>query len=162
MFASLQNKIARREALVGVIGLGYVGLPLVRSFVAAGMRVLGFDSDAAKVARLGHGESYIRSISSEAVSDWQRRKLFEATADPRRLAEPDAILICVPTPLDVARNPDLSYVRATAASIAAQLRPGQLIILESTTYPGTTREIMLPILEQSGLCLLYTSDAADE
>ena len=151
MFASLQERIAKKQALVGVIGLGYVGLPLVRSFVAAGMRVLGFDSDRKKVEKLAKGESYIRTVPAEAIADWQRQKLFEPTDQMARLAEPDAILICVPTPLDAARNPDLSYVESTAAEIAAQLRPGQLVILESTTYPGTTRELVLPLLEKRGL-----------
>lgn len=137
-------------AHVGIIGLGYVGLPLARVFSQAGFSVLGFDTDQAKVERLNRGESYIAHIPPDVVRG-MREQGFEATADFERLSEPDAILICVPTPLTDAREPDLTYVVNSAKAIAARLRPGQLIVLESTTYPTTTRNVMLPILEQSGL-----------
>jgi UDP-N-acetyl-D-glucosamine dehydrogenase len=147
----LSSKIASRSALVGVVGLGYVGLPLVRVFVEADFRVLGFDTDAAKVARLARGESYIGHLPSEWIARAVGDERFSATADMTRLAEPDAILICVPTPLKNGREPDLQFVEATAQQIAATLRPGQLVVLESTTYPGTTRDVVLPILASSGL-----------
>jgi UDP-N-acetyl-D-glucosamine dehydrogenase len=132
---------------VGIIGLGYVGLPLALAFSRNGFRVLGFDLDRAKVERLNRGESYIGHISTEAVGA-MRASRFEATTTFERLDEPDAILICVPTPLTEARDPDLSYVVNSTRAVAAHLRPGQLIVLESTTYPGTTREVVVPILEQ--------------
>ena len=135
---------------VGVIGLGYVGLPLARAFVEKGVPVLGFDVDPAKVARLREGRSYIGHIGSEVVRE-MAAKGFEATTDFGRLGEPDAVLICVPTPLSEARDPDLAYVEASARAVAKALRPGQLVVLESTTYPGTTRDVVLPILSASGL-----------
>lgn len=134
-----------------MIGLGYVGLPLVKAFVAGGFRVLGFDSDTAKIERLRGGESYIASIESEWIGEQLHAKRLDVTHDMRRLAEPDAILICVPTPLTASREPDLSYVESTAQQVAAVLRAGQLIMLESTTYPGTTRDLVLPILEHNQL-----------
>jgi UDP-N-acetyl-D-glucosamine dehydrogenase len=140
-----------RTATIGVIGLGYVGLPLVRSLVGARFRTLGFDVDAAKVERLQAGESYIGHIPAQWIADSVSTGKFEPTADLRRLAEPDAIIICVPTPLTETRDPDLSYVESTARQIARALRPGQLVILESTTYPGTTRDVVLPILAAGGL-----------
>jgi UDP-N-acetyl-D-glucosamine dehydrogenase len=146
----LSSKIASRSALAGIVGLGYVGLPLVRVFVEAGFRVLGFDTDAAKVARLARGASYIGHVPSAWIARAVREERFSATADMTRLAEPDAILICVPTPLKDGREPDLQYVEATTKQIAATLRAGQLIVLESTTYPGTTRDVLLPILNASG------------
>jgi len=149
--SELERRIESRTALVGVVGLGYVGLPLVRVFVDAGFRVLGFDSDAAKVAKLRGGESYIGHLASEWIARSVADERFEATADMARLAEPDAILICVPTPLAEGNKPDLQYIEATTRQIALGLRPGQLVVLESTTYPGTTRKVVLPILESSGL-----------
>jgi len=146
-----KQSFVERRAKVGIVGLGYVGLPLVQAFISAGFRTLGFDTDQSKVDRLQRGESYIGHISSEAVRRWVDAKSFEPTADMRRLTEADAILICVPTPLTDSRDPDLSYVESTAKSVAVTLRPGQLIVLESTTYPGTTRHVVLPILAQSGL-----------
>lgn len=134
-----------------MIGLGYVGLPLVRTFVEAGFTCLGFDLDARKVAKLAAGESYIGHLPSELIASIVQSGKFSATSDMRRMSEADVILICVPTPLSDSRDPDLSYVENTAHSIAKVLRPGQLIVLESTTYPGTTRQIVLPILEASGL-----------
>jgi UDP-N-acetyl-D-glucosamine dehydrogenase len=128
-----------------------VGLPLVRAFVGAGFRTLGFDVDETKVDRLLAGESYIEHISSEWISRCIRQNQFEPTADMKRLAEADVLLICVPTPLSESRDPDLCYVEATTRFIAETLRPGQLVVLESTTYPGTTRDVMLPILAAGGL-----------
>jgi UDP-N-acetyl-D-glucosamine dehydrogenase len=149
-YAVLSARLAEGSAAVGIIGLGYVGLPLARAFSAKGVRVLGFDVDATKVEKLQRGESYIGHIPAEAVRQ-MRGHCFEATCDFARLAEPDAILICVPTPLTEAREPDLTYVINSTRSIAAALRPGQLIVLESTTYPGTTRQVVRPILEAGGL-----------
>jgi UDP-N-acetyl-D-glucosamine dehydrogenase len=148
--AALLAKIEKRTARVGIIGLGYVGLPLARAFALRGFPVLGFDIDAEKVERLQRGESYIGHIPAAVVRE-MRAKRFEATARFERLDEPDAILICVPTPLTEAREPDLTYIVNSARAIADRLRTGQLVVLESTTYPGTTREVVLPILEASGL-----------
>jgi UDP-N-acetyl-D-glucosamine dehydrogenase len=145
--ASLHQKLADKSARVGVIGLGYVGLPLVHALIEAGFRVLGFDIDPKKIERLAAGASYIQHIPSDWIAQWIGEHTFEPTADMHRLGEADAILVCVPTPLNEAREPDLEYVLSTMAAIAARLRPGQLIVLESTTYPGTTREHCLPILE---------------
>jgi UDP-N-acetyl-D-glucosamine dehydrogenase len=139
------------QAKIGVIGLGYVGLPLVRAIVAQGFDGLGFDIDSAKIATLNGGGSYISHIPPETIAAMRASGRFEATDDFARLCEADAILLCVPTPLTRQREPDLSFVVRTTQTIAAHLRPGQLIVLESTTYPGTTREIMRPILEQGGL-----------
>lgn len=136
---------------VGVIGCGYVGLPLGLRFAEAGHRVVGFDTDPNKVSKLNEGQSYIGHIPSTKIQQHVRSKLFSATSDFARLAEMDAVVICVPTPLDQRREPDLSYVEQTARSIQPHLQRGQLIVLESTTYPGTTEELVLPILEQSGL-----------
>ncbi|HEX7448340.1 MAG TPA: NAD(P)-binding domain-containing protein, partial [Pirellulales bacterium] len=149
--AELATAIDRKTARVGVIGLGYVGLPLIRAFVAAGYRTLGFDIDQAKVDRLSAGESYISHIANDWIAECVAQEQFEPTADMRRLAEADTLLICVPTPLSESRDPDLAYVESTARQIAAVLRPGQLVVLESTTYPGTTRDVVLPILEAGGL-----------
>jgi len=148
---ALAAAIADKRAIIGVIGLGYVGLPLALAAAARGFRVLGLDLDATRVAALARGESYIGHIASEEVAAPVRAGRFEATADLARLAEPDALLICVPTPLTLAREPDLSFVEATAGAIARTLRSGQIVVLESTTYPGTTREVLKPRLEASGL-----------
>ena len=147
--ANLQAKIASRQCRVGIIGMGYVGLPLAFAF-SQEFGVLGFDVDAQKVAKLQRGESYIGHIPSDTVRTMRERD-FAATDRFDRLGEADAILICVPTPLTEAREPDLTYVVKSAEAIAARLRPGQLIVLESTTYPGTTRQVVLPILEAGGL-----------
>lgn len=146
----LTSRIRAKSAVVGVIGLGYVGLPLVRTFVEAGFRCLGFDCDQEKVERLRRGESYIAHLPGEWIKSCIDSGRFEPTAEMSRLAEADCILICVPTPLTDSRDPDLSYVEQTARQIAAVLRPGQLIVLESTTYPGTTRDVVLPILASGG------------
>ena len=148
--AALLDRIEARAATVGIIGLGYVGLPLARGFARAGFRVLGFDTDPAKVKSLSRGKSYIGHIDDATIAAMAAAG-FGATADFDRLGEPDAVLICVPTPLTEARDPDLRYVEASARSIAARLRPGQLVVLESTTYPGTTRDVLLPILGRGGL-----------
>ena len=151
--AQLRQAIDDKSARVGIVGLGYVGLPLVRTFAEAGFRCLGFDVDAIKVERLQRGESYIGHIPGAWIAESIAADRFEPAADMRRLAEADAILICVPTPLADNRDPDLTYVEATARQITAVLRPGQLIVLESTTYPGTTRDVVAPILNESGLQL---------
>ena len=148
--ATLIDKIRHRTARVGIIGLGYVGLPLARAFARTGFRVLGFDIDPHKVAKLNAGKSYIKQFPDATIAG-MREKGFEATDRFDRLGEADAVLICVPTPLTDAREPDLRYVEESAHAVAAQLRPGQLVVLESTTYPTTTRGVVLPILERTGL-----------
>lgn len=147
----LAEKIANKTAIVGVIGLGYVGLPLIRAFVRAGFRTMGFDVDQSKVDKLKAGQSYIKHIDSSAIAHLIQEKQFEPTSDMLRLREADCIIICVPTPLNESRDPDLSYIEGTAQSIAAALRPGQLVVLESTTHPTTTRENVLPLLNATGL-----------
>ena len=136
---------------IGIIGCGYVGLPLALRFAEAGHRVLGFDTDPVKVEKLNGGQTYIRHIPAERIQQYASCRHFAATTDFAQLRKVDAVLICVPTPLDERREPDLSYVEQTARSISSNLQRGQLIILESTTYPGTTEDLVLPILEQSGL-----------
>ena len=148
---SLQSKIQDGSAVVGVIGLGYVGLPLLAAFHRAGLRVIGFDIDPAKIDALRRGETYLKHLGPTLVSDMLKTGRFEVTDDFARLGEPDAVISCVPTPLGRHLEPDLSYVERTADDIAKTLRPGQLVVLESTTYPRTTREIMLPRLEAGGL-----------
>ncbi len=148
---ALETALASKTARIAVVGLGYVGLPLIRAFVAAGYRTVGFDVDEEKVERLRAGRSYIGHIPSEWIARCVDEGTFEPTAEMSRLAEADAILICVPTPLNESRDPDLQYIEGTGRHIAAALRPGQLVVLESTTYPGTTRDVLLPILSQSGL-----------
>jgi UDP-N-acetyl-D-glucosamine dehydrogenase len=149
--AALLQKIEQRSAVIGVIGLGYVGLPLALAFADRGMRVLGFDVDPNKQQLLNTGRSYIQHIAAERVAQAVQTQRFSATAEFVRLAECDAIIICVPTPLTETRDPDLSYVAATTRAIKAVLRPGQLIVLESTTYPGTTDELVRETLESTGL-----------
>lgn len=139
------------QPLVGVIGLGYVGLPLCRAFVDGGVRVLGFDIDPEKIAALLRAENYLKHLGPDLAREMLATGLFDATADFSRLREPDAILICVPTPLGRGTDPDLSFVERAGRDIAATLRPGQLVVLESSTYPGTTREVLLPILSAGGL-----------
>ena len=147
----LLARISERTARVGIVGLGYVGLPLALVFEEAGFRVLGFDVDASKVEMLSRGQSYIRHIDQESVAAACAAGRLEATGDFDRIGECDAVLICVPTPLGRHREPDLSFVRSTADEVARRARPGQLIVLESTTYPGTTREEILPRLTERGL-----------
>lgn len=148
---ALRSKLKTQSAQVGVIGLGYVGLPLGLLFARKGFRTTGFDIDTTKIEMLQRGESYIRHLQGAAISEQVEKKHFQPTADFSRLSMMDAIIICVPTPLDAHREPDLTYIRNTAESIGANLRRGQLVVLESTTYPGTTEEVVLPILERSGL-----------
>jgi len=147
----LRDRIERRIARVCVVGLGYVGLPLAETFAWGGYPVLGFDIDDAKVQKLMRGESYIGHICPERIGELLGSGRFEATTDPRRFADADAIIICVPTPLTEAREPDLSYIIGTGATLRGHLRPGQLVVLESTTYPGTTDEVLRPLLEETGL-----------
>jgi UDP-N-acetyl-D-glucosamine dehydrogenase len=150
---ALRARLRDRTCRVGIIGLGYVGLPLARAFADRGLSVLGFDVDPAKVDRLRAGRSYIGHIPDEAIGEMVAHGRFEATDRFERLDEPDAVIICVPTPLSEDRDPDLSYVEASARALAERLRPGQLVVLESTTYPGTTRQVVLPTLERSGLAV---------
>ncbi len=147
----LAKKIENRQALIGIIGLGYVGLPLAHAVHGAGYHILGFDVAAGKVAMFNQGVSPIGSVSSEALSHMTVDGRFQATADFTRLNEPDIILICVPTPLNTHREPDMTYIVNSVEAIAKCLRPGQLVVLESTTYPGTTDEVMRPVLEHGGL-----------
>ncbi|MCC7418830.1 MAG: nucleotide sugar dehydrogenase [Planctomycetaceae bacterium] len=147
----LLDAVENKSAVVGVIGLGYVGLPLIHAFHNAGFRTMGFDVDPHKVEMLKAGKSYIKHIDSAMIGRWLAEKRFEPTADMSRLKEADALLICVPTPLNESRDPDLRYIESTAESIAKSLRPGQLVVLESTTYPTTTRDVVLPILDKTGL-----------
>lgn len=150
-YKSLRQKLADQSAVVGVIGMGYVGLPLVKTFADCGFRCLGFDTDPNKVEKLHRGESYIKHIPSEWIASNVKMGRFSATCDNDRMSEADVLLICVPTPLDGSRDPDLKYVESTAKAISKSLRKGQLVVLESTTYPGTTREVVVPILQKSGL-----------
>ena len=147
-FEPLELKFANHTANVGIIGLGYVGLPLALLFADAGFPVTGFDVDAQKVEKLSRGESYIYRVPSSEIQ-LARTKRFSATADYSDISRMDAILICVPTPLNEQREPDLSFIRNTAEAITPHLRAGQLIVLESTTYPGTTEEVLVPILERN-------------
>ena len=147
----LLNRISTRAAQVGVIGLGYVGLPLAVAIARAGFPVSGFDIEAQKVESLNNGQSYIEAVTSTALAGQVASGRFRATADFAELAVCDVIIICVPTPLTKNREPDLSFVRNTAGIIAKHLRLGQLIVLESTTYPGTTDDVIKPILEETGL-----------
>jgi UDP-N-acetyl-D-glucosamine dehydrogenase len=147
----LKRRIESRLAVVGVVGMGYVGQPLAIAAHQKGFRVIGFDTDSAKVAALNAGSSGIRTIPDEKILAMRHSGRFHASSDAADLAQPDVILVCVPTPLTRYREPDLSFVENTCRALAATLRPGQLICLESTTYPGTTEEVVKPILEESGL-----------
>ena len=149
--AGLFQKIEDRSAVIGVIGLGYVGLPLAIEFCRAGFPMIGFDLDADKVKKINTGKSYIRHIKSSQVKEITSRADSRATTNFKLLPRTDAILICVPTPLNPHREPDMSFIQSTVETISRHLRPGQLIILESTTYPGTTRGLVLRILEEGGL-----------
>ena len=150
---SLLSRIQDKSAVVGVIGLGYVGLPLLATFHRAGFRTIGFDVDPAKIVELTAGRNYLKHLGDALTGNLLSGAKFEATTDLKRLGECDAIISCVPTPLGKHLEPDLSYVVQTANDIARTLRPGQLIVLESTTYPRTTREVLLPRLEAGGLKL---------
>lgn len=148
---SLKQKIIDRTARVGVIGLGYVGLPFAVEKAKVNFYVLGFDRSSERVDQINRGENYIGDVDDRELLESVERGFLRATTDMSRLAEMDAVIICVPTPLDQNLSPDLSYVRNVTKEIARHLRPGQLISLESTTYPGTTEDVMLPILTESGL-----------
>ena len=150
-FMSLQKKIENGSAVVGVIGLGYVGLPLLRAFHAAGHPVVGFDVDQRKIDLLQKGENYLKHLGADFVASMTSSPKFDATTDVMRMGECDVLISCVPTPLGPHLEPDLTFVEQTAIDIAKTLRPGQLIVLESSTYPGTTREVMLPKFEAKGL-----------
>jgi UDP-N-acetyl-D-glucosamine dehydrogenase len=147
----LLDRILSHEAVVGIIGLGYVGLPLALTFTESGFRVIGFDLDPAKVTGLNNGESHIRHVGAERVAQAVSTGRFWATGEFARLGDCDAIVICVPTPLGRHREPDMTYVHGTTAVIREHLRPGQLVVLESTTYPGTTDEELKTMLQVSGL-----------
>jgi len=149
--AGLRKAIETRQAIFGVIGLGYVGLPLGTAFAESGFDVVGFDVNQATVDALNRGTSHIRDVEQATIAALVNDDKLNATTDMARLADVDVISICVPTPLSKTRDPDISYVAAATESVAASLRPGQLVILESTTYPGTTREVILPRLEATGL-----------
>ncbi len=146
----LIQKIESRRAIIGIIGLGYVGLPLVVRFGEEGFRVLGFDIDPKKVNLLNEGKCYIQSVPRNRIGDLVRRSIFSATSDFARLAEADCIIICVPTPLSEKMEPELLYIENTAHQVGENMERGQLIVLESTTYPGTTEEILLPKFRARG------------
>lgn len=150
-FKKTMRKIEEKNARIGVIGLGYVGLPIVLRFCEEGYRVTGFDVERARIDTLNAGGSYIKHIPAEKVSSFVKSGAFSATADTSALSRMDAVVICVPTPLSDKREPDLSYVRKSAAAVAENLRRGQLVSLESTTYPGTTEELLMPMLEGGGM-----------
>ncbi|MGB7287471.1 MAG: nucleotide sugar dehydrogenase, partial [Salaquimonas sp.] len=147
----MHSAIINCNAVVGIIGLGYVGLPLASATAKAGYKSIGFDVDGSKIQSLNDGHSYIDAVSNEELSSHREKELFEASDDFSRLAECDVIIICVPTPLSKNRDPDLRYVIETTRTIARTLKLGQLIVLESTTYPGTSDEVVKPILEAGGL-----------
>jgi UDP-N-acetyl-D-glucosamine dehydrogenase len=141
----LLQKIKLKKAVVGIIGLGYVGLPLALTFAEKGFEVIGFDTDESKIPILSKGKSYIKHIPSSRIKKLVDKKKFEATFDFSRLTSCDAIIICVPTPLYENREPNISFIENSGKTIAEYLRNGQLIVLESSTYPGTTEEILLPL-----------------
>lgn len=147
----LESKIKNRKACIGIIGMGYVGLPLAKLFLGREFEVLGFDIDEKKVKMLNQGKSYIKHVTAEELKAFIHDNKFQATADFQSLSGVDVVIICVPTPLDSHKNPDLSFVLNTTETISQHLKKGQLVILESTTYPGTTEEKVLPILETGGL-----------
>ena len=149
--AELERKLGDKTAIVGIIGLGYVGLPLAVAFARAGLHVIGFDVLEERVEAIRQGKSYIADISNKTLSTLINGAHLDVTTDQRRLREVDAVSICVPTPLNKAKDPDLSYVIQESEEVSKYLQRGQLVVLESTTYPGTTREVILPILERSGL-----------
>jgi UDP-N-acetyl-D-glucosamine dehydrogenase len=151
MPVDLMDRIQAKEAAVGIIGMGYVGLPLVREFCRAGFDVVGFDIDPLKIEKLNAGRSYIKHIPSDLIGRLVESGRFRATTDFAHLKDVDAVIICVPTPLNPHREPDLSAVLGTTRTIAEHLRPGHLVVLESTTYPGTTDEECRPLLEETGL-----------
>ncbi len=163
----LRTRIESREARIGVVGLGYVGLPLALEFAKAGFRTTGYDLDAEKTRVLAEGGSYIEDVPAAQVREQVETGRLEATTDPGSLAEMDVINVCVPTPLTKTKDPDVSHIVAAVEEIRKRLRSGQLIILGSTTYPGTTQELFVPLLEQSGLkagrdfCVAFAPERID-
>ena len=151
--SALLTRIEQRRATVAIIGLGYVGLPLARAIFDAGYNVLGFDVDQSKIEKLARGEPYLHHLGSELIAPFVKADRFRATSDPKELSQADLIILCVPTPLGPHNEPDISYVLNSTRMVAEILRAGQLIVLESTTYPGTTRQDMQPILDVRGLSL---------
>lgn len=148
---NLKDKIENHEAKIGVIGLGYVGLPLAVEKAKVGFSVIGFDINPARVDRVNAGDNYIGDVKDEDLKEIVRKDLLTASTDFSRLSACDVVIICVPTPLTITRDPDISYIQASTEEIAKYLRPGQIITLESTTYPGTTEQVILPLLEETGL-----------
>lgn len=149
--SQLETKLGNKTAVIGIVGLGYVGLPLAVAFARAGFKIIGFDIQVGRVAVVNRGESYITGISNRTLSATVASKRLQATTDQSRLSEVDAVCICVPTPLKKTKDPDLSYIIHESEEISKYLQHGQLVVLESTTYPGTTKQVVLPILERSGL-----------
>ncbi|HPM42879.1 MAG TPA: NAD(P)-binding domain-containing protein, partial [Candidatus Omnitrophota bacterium] len=147
----LKNKIIDKKAVVGIIGLGYVGLPLAVTFAKGGFKVYGIDIDKHRVERLKEGETHILDVSIDDVKSTMRSKKFIPTTDPSVIKEVDAVIICVPTPLNKTKEPDVSFIVSAVDSIKKHMKRGQIIVLESTTYPGTTDEVMLPVLEAGGM-----------
>ena len=165
--AELLEKLRSRQALIGIVGLGYVGLPLSLTYAEVGYRVLGLDIDQAKADAINQGQSYIDHINGGRVAQATQQQKLEATTDFARAAEADALILCVPTPLNQYREPDLSFIRATMAALLPYLREGQVLSLESTTYPGTTEEELRPLIEQRGFTvgdkvfLVYSPERED-
>lgn len=147
-FHELNSKISNRTAKIGVFGLGYVGLPLVKTFCAQGFDCVGFDIDEFKINSLNNKKSYIRHISDELIQQLMESNRFHPTTDFSKAEDADVLIMCVPTPLSIYRDPDMSYIVSTTESMAPYIRPGQMIVLESTTYPGTMQEVVRPILEK--------------
>ena len=148
--STLTRRIANHTARLTIIGQGYVGLPLAVEFAKAGFAVVGLDADPDRVAALATGRSHVPDVRSEELQTLLRAGHYHATEEPAVLADSDAVLICVPTPLRKSKDPDISYVVAASREVATRFRPGQLIILESTTYPGTTEELLLPLFQENG------------
>lgn len=151
MVEDFDGRLQRREVVVAVVGLGYVGLPLAIGYAEAGFRTVGFDVSPERVTALGDGISPIEDVASERIAAQLETRSFEVTAEPRRVKHADVFFICVPTPFDAAKTPDLTFVRRAAETVAKVMRPGALVILQSTTYPGTTVEVVQPVLEMAGL-----------
>jgi len=167
MSQSLRQKIENKTAIIGIVGLGYVGLPLVERFLSVGLKVIGFDNDKEKINSLCHGESYIEHIKPEPLFQSYQNGFFSPTTDYSLINTVDTIILCLPTPLNKNREPDISFIVGTTQSIIHYLRQGQLISLESTTYPGTTEEVLRPLLEQAGfvvgddIFLVYSPERED-
>ncbi|MFC1644281.1 nucleotide sugar dehydrogenase [Candidatus Omnitrophota bacterium] len=151
IYTELRKKIKEKKAVITVVGLGYVGLPIALEFCRKGFTVNGFDTNTSRIKKLKNGTSYINDVSSKNMRAVFSKGSFSATANDKVLSASDVIIICVPTPLRKIKNPDISYILSASRSLRKRMRPGQLVIVESTTYPGTTREVILPELEKSGL-----------